>query len=334
MGAAHLIDPDPPDRLFRHCLFCRQEFPESGTFGRVPPGRLLAYDPARQRLWSICGRCRRWNLLPIEERLDAIDCLERLATGRAVLLAATEHVALYAHDELRIIRIGGARLAERAAWRYGRTGLVLERAAAPGERVAATAIDAVERLGRLPVLRRLAGSVDPSRAVDVVRWSRFGSVAWDGRARCTHCGSVLHALHFDVSWWLHPRLEDGRLVVGVPCTRCDPWTPAKVFDVTGDDAHLVLRRVLAYQHVGVARDRDIRSAVALVAGAGSAEALLHELSTGKCSLWRLGAERRIALGIALDHLAEARQQRVRLERYHAEWRVEEELARIVDDELS
>jgi hypothetical protein len=334
MGAAHLIDPEPPvERLFSRCLFCGQRFPPSAVFGRVPPGDQLAYDPARTRLWSVCGRCRRWNLVPVEERFDAIDELERLVGARAELLAATENIALYGFDGLRIVRIGGARLLERATWRYGRLGAhgVASRRA---EFVAAHAVDAVERLGAVPGLGRLTRNIDATRALDMVRWSRFGSVAWDGRARCSHCNSVLHALHFDISWWLHPRIEDGRLIVGVPCTRCDPWTPEKVFDVTGEDAYLVLRRVLSYQHVGAGLERHVRDATAIISDAGSARELLGDLSTGTRSLWRLGPGRRLALGMALDSIAETRQHELRLERYRSEWRVEEELARIVDDELS
>jgi hypothetical protein len=338
MGAAHLIQPPlSEDRLYSCCLFCGQRFPTSPLFGRVPPGVQLAYDPAKSRLWSICSRCRRWNLIPAEERFDAIEELERTVRGRATLLAASDHIRLYAHDELQIVRIGGARLVERASWRYGSLSGLAARATASverGERFAATAVDAVERLGTVPGLRHLTRHIDAGRALDMVRWSRFGSVAWDGRAECTYCRSVLHALHFDISWWLYPRIENGRLIVGVPCTRCDPWSPAKVFDVKGDDAHLVLRRVLAYQHVGAGRERSIRDAASLVRTAGSAERLLHELSTGTSSLWRLGAERRIALTIALDHLVEQRMLELRIDGIEAEWRVEEELAQIIDEELS
>jgi hypothetical protein len=334
MGAAHVIDLEPPaERLFFRCLFCGEAFPPNALFGRLPPGRQFAYDPAKLRLWSICGHCRRWSLLPIEERFDAIDELERIARGPGELLATSDNITLFAFDELRIVRVGRAALVERASWRYGAhstRAVSLQR----GERVAATAIDAVERLGHVPGLRRLTRNIDADRALDMVRWSRFGSKVWDGRARCVHCSSVLHALHFDVSWWLHPRLEEGRLVVGVPCTRCDPWTPAKVFDVHGDDAYLVLRRVLAWQHVGSARDRHIRGAADIIRLAGSAERLLGDLSTGRVSLWRLGTERRVALAIAIDHIVEARQQRLRLAGYEAAWRIEEELARIVDEELS
>lgn len=333
-NALRLLDA-PVDRLYPRCLFCGSEFPRSALFDRVPPGNRLAYDPARGRIWSICGRCRRWNLIPLEERLDALDTLERVVTDRAMLRAATDNVALYDVDDLAILRIGRAPVVERAAWRYGRE--LLARGLSYGRRrtrLAAFTAGAVAFAGETIGAWKLDRDWGPSGTADILRWQRFGSVAWRGRTACPFCASVLHTLHFDSSWWLYPRIDDGRLIVGVPCTRCDPWTPEKVFDLTGEDAHLVLRRVLAYQQVGIPRDREVHEAASIVQRAGSADRLLQELSTGRSSLWRLGRERRIALQIALDHVAEKRMLELRLEGIEAEWRVEEDLARIVDEELS
>jgi hypothetical protein len=60
----------------------------------------------KNRLWSICSHCRRWNLLPIEERFDAIDELEGIARGRGELLATSDNITLFAFDQLRIVRMG------------------------------------------------------------------------------------------------------------------------------------------------------------------------------------------------------------------------------------
>jgi hypothetical protein len=337
MDAARRIDPPATERLYSSCLFCGHRFPSSPLFGSVPPGHQLAYDPVRNRLWSICVRCRRWNLVPVEERFDAIDLLERTVSGRADLVSSSDNIALYSYEALQIIRIGGARLVERSSWRYGSYGAraaAIASANRRSEAFAAAAVEVVERVGTVPGLRLLNRHIDGGRALDMVRWSRFGRLAWAGSAPCSHCSSVLHALHFDVSWWLYPRIERSRLVVGVPCTRCDPWTPANVFDLTGDDAHLVLRRVLAYQHLGAGRQRAVTHAAEIVQRAGTADRALHEISTGRSSLWGLGLERRIALEIALDHLADTRASEARLDGFASEWRVENELAGIVDDELS
>jgi hypothetical protein len=337
MAAARWFLPieSPDERLYSRCLFCGCGFPHSALFSRVPPGDRLAYDPARGRVWSICARCSRWNLIPAEERFDAIDELERAVHDRAILLAATANISLYQDDDLTIIRIGSAQLVERTAWRYGRellarnTGYWRART-----RLAAATADAVARLGERLGMLRLDRHWGPTGAADILRWQRFGSVAWSGRAGCAACGSVLHTLHFDSAWWLHPRIDDGRLVVGVPCTRCDPWTPRNVFDLGGESAHTVLRRALAYQHIAGAGEGDLAAAIALLQRAGSAERLIAHLSTGRTSLWRLGRVHTLALEIAANQLAERRALEVRLHGIEAEWRMEESLAEIVDDELS
>jgi hypothetical protein len=322
-------------RLYPRCIFCGGEFADNPLFGRVPPGSQLAYDPARGRLWSVCTRCRRWNLIPIEERFDAIDALERAVRDAAVPLAATAAVSLHRLGTLSILRVGPAPLVERVAWRYG--GVLLARHAAfrrTTTRVGAATLGALAQLGESVGVWRLDRDWGPSAVADILRWRRFGFEAWSGRSPCPSCGSVLRVLRFDVSWWLHPRITEDRLVVGVPCTRCDPWTPEKVFDVAGDEALLLLRRVLAYQHVAGAGEREVRDAARLLSDSGSAEALVRRLATGRASLWRLGPVQTLALEIALNHVAERRQLELRLHGVEAEWRTEEALAAIVDGDLT
>lgn len=337
MIAAHRYPPleAPEERLYSRCLFCGCGFPHSTLFSRVPPGDRVAYDAERGRVWSICGRCTRWNLIPAEERFDAIDELERAVRDRALFVGATAHISLHQVDDLSILRVGRADLLERTAWRYGRE--LLARHASywrpRTQYVAATAgalASVAEWLGGF----RLERGWGPTGAADIVRWQRFGSVAWHGRVGCRYCGSVLHTLHFDSSWWLYPRIREGQLIVGVPCTRCDPWTPQNVFDLGGESALTVLRRALAYQHIAGADERELAAAVALLNRARSAERLITELSTGRASLYRLGRVHTLSLEIAANHLAERSALQLRLHGLEAAWRIEESLAEIVDDELS
>lgn len=336
--AAHALCPPlelPEERLYTRCLFCGGRFPHSALFSRIPPGERFAYDAGRGRVWSICGRCTRWNLIPAEERFDAIEELERAVRDRAILLGATANISLHEVDDLTIIRIGRADLQENAAWRYGRE--LLARNADYWRRrtqySAATAGALASVAGWISGVRmdRVWG---PNGTADIVRWQRFGSVVWRGRERCSSCGSVLHTLHFDSSWWLYPRIQGGSLIMGVPCTRCDPWTPANVFDLTAEHAEIVLRRALAYQHVTGADERDVATATTLLRRAGSPERLIVDLSTGRQSLYRLGRVQTLSLEIAANELAERRALQLRLQSLETEWRIEEPLAAIVDDELS
>jgi hypothetical protein len=107
-----------------------------------------------------------------------------------------------------------------------------------------------------------------------------------------------------------------------------------VFDLKGKTAQRLLRRVLAYQHVAGASERDVNHAARLIERAGSAERLVADMSNGRTSLWRLGPMRSIALDIAANHLAERHQLELRLHAVEAAWRIEEALAGIVDEELS
>lgn len=84
-----------------------------------PVGRSLAYDAWKGRLWAVCGRCRRWNLAPIEERWEAVEELERSFRGSR-LRAHSENVGLAKMpDGTRLIRVGEAVPLELATWRYG-----------------------------------------------------------------------------------------------------------------------------------------------------------------------------------------------------------------------
>jgi hypothetical protein len=82
-------------------------------------GKRLAVDPAKGRLWVVCSHCERWNLLPLEERWEAIEAAEKLYrdTRRRV---ATDNIGLAKlADGTTLVRIGEPLRPEFAAWRYG-----------------------------------------------------------------------------------------------------------------------------------------------------------------------------------------------------------------------
>lgn len=84
-----------------------------------PVGTRIAFDPAKGRLWVVCRRCERWNLSPLDERLEAIEEAERRYRDSR-LRASTDNVGLARlHEGIDLIRIGAAQRPEMAAWRYG-----------------------------------------------------------------------------------------------------------------------------------------------------------------------------------------------------------------------
>ena len=111
-----------PDRIWVYttCLYCSSPLEANDVIEHQAVGRRLAFDAAQGRLWVICTLCARWNLVPFDQRLEAIDDCERhFRITRARF--STDHIGLARiNDRLELVRIGPALRPEFAAWRYGR----------------------------------------------------------------------------------------------------------------------------------------------------------------------------------------------------------------------
>jgi hypothetical protein len=304
----------------------------------VPRGRRIAFDPAEGRLWAICDGCHRWNLWPLEDREEALYELERMARDHAKLVSQTAHISLLHAGPLELVRVGDAGLVEQSWWRYGRE---LRRRRASYEsvrsRVTAATFGALAYVGDLVGLGDWDVAIDweDTPIADILRWRRFGWAAWHGRETCPFCNSTLRALRYELSWWVRPIVgADGRMGVGVPCQRCDPWTPEKVYHLGGDVAENVLRRVLAYQNISGATERKITDAAKAIEEAGSAGEFAMASTESRESLWKMGSTRTVALEISLNETVEKRMLDLEVRSLEFLWRREEELARIIDRELT
>lgn len=324
--------------MFTRCLFCHRPFPENGELVHMPHGRTIAFDPERGRLWTVCERCHRWNLYPIEDRAAALQELERLAHDQGRLVARTANISRLSAGRLTLVRVGRAELIEQAWWRYGRE---LSKRKASYESVTSKVTTAT--LGTVAYVGSQLGLTDDDVSIDwqdtpvadVLRWRHFGWAAWHGRLRCPSCNSTLRALRYDLSWWTYPlRGPDSRLGLGIPCQRCDPWTPEKIYTLHGDIAENVLRRVLAYQNITGASERRITDAARSIEAAGSVGGFTVAITDRRQSLWRLRGTRAVALEIVLNETVERRMLDLEAGALEFLWKREEELARIIDDELT
>lgn len=327
-----------PRPMFTRCLFCHKSFPENGQLAHMPRARRIAYDPVRGRLWAVCERCHRWNLAPIEEREAALYELERLARDHAKPLGHTANISLLAAGPMTLVRVGRAGLAEQAWWRYGKE---LRRRKASFEsrrsKVTAYTFGAMQYVGEMIGLGDEDFSIDweDTPVADVLRWRRFGWAAWHGRETCPYCRSTLRALRYDLGWWVYPlQGPEGQLGVGIPCQRCDPWTPEKVYELHGDVAENVLRRLLAYQNIGGANERRIIEAARAIDEAGSVGAFTVGVTERRQTLWKMGPAGTIGLEIALNESVEKRLLDLEVRALEFLWKQEEELARIIDEELT
>ena len=58
--------------MYKTCAFCNGGFDGDGGPSGLGVGRRLAFDEWKERLWVVCPKCGRWNLTPLDDRLERI----------------------------------------------------------------------------------------------------------------------------------------------------------------------------------------------------------------------------------------------------------------------
>jgi hypothetical protein len=317
--------------MFSRCIFCHAPFPENQSLEHLRHGRRIAFDPARGRLWTVCGACSRWTLAPIEERWEALEELDRLATDRARLLSSTENVALMRVEDLEIVRVGRPGRTEEAWWRYGRelTGRRRRSNVLRGLEVAAVVGASVATGGMF------GAWFGHGVLVEAARWHRFGNVATRARVECPRCGSLAPEVRFrKMKEMVLVPGDDGGVGLFRPC-HCG--RPDSGFLLTGAVADHALRRILARRHFSGASENRIREATRAIEHAGSAQQLARKVTERRPTMEEMGRmdrTRSVALEIAVNDETERRLLEMELWELERRWKEEEEIAAIVDRELS
>ncbi len=326
--------------MYTRCLVCAQPFEPNEQLAHLPHGRRLAFDPARGRLWVVCRGCRRWSLTPIEDRWEALEELEKLSRDEARLLSQTDNIALLRVGPLEIVRVGRAALAEEAWWRYGRE-LASRRQqwnklGVAGSVAAGAVLLGGWATGGMTVFGMwLIIGHGKETVRDGARWVRFGSSAWHGESKCAGCGHPFRTVPYAdrAALGLFPGSDSGKMDLVARCPRCGAYRDGGL-RLTGPEAERTLRRVLAYHHFAGASERRVASAAKLIQEAGSPQDLTRiVIKDGR----RLGDIQRtggIALEIAVNESSEQHLLELELAELEAHWKREEELAEIVDGELT
>lgn len=326
--------------MYQRCLVCHTPFPQNESLEHFPRGIRVAFDPSRGRLWAVCKECKRWSLAPIEERWEALEELEKIVRDRARLLSQTENIALLRAGPLEIVRVGRANLAEQSWWRYG-TELAKRRKnyktlSAAGAVGAGAAIWGGMATGGLSFIAAwILWDKLPGTIPDAARWLRFGGDVWRGRVRCQRCGHRFNRI---------PYRRRGNLIlshtgemepaeVTFRCPTCQDHRDGGLH-LQGREAEYTLRRALAYHHFEGASERTVTSATRLIQEAGSPSDLSRILLREGKHLGELGRTGGIALEIAANEATEQRLLELELSELEAHWETEEELAAIIDGELT
>jgi hypothetical protein len=316
----------------RHCLYCDEPLGE-GIPDAPAPGRRHAYDPWKGRLWEICSRCRRWNPVPLALRWETLEGWEEAVRDRGRSLLSAEHLTLMAVDQGQVVRVGKPPMVEWGGWRYGdrlpdlpgRSPGFLRRLLGG---LPPPPLEGYDPYGLTGPMGGVAGSRGPAHWLGSPFLERahpltlvFASVPF--APECPSCGIPM-PLH---PWDFHSvtfRDASGMGEVGIqaPCAHCGTEVVLPL-----DEVRPALRLGLSILD-GDAESRKVGAAAGeALDRVGGSTPLLKGLGGLGAPLGELGRTERVALGIALDDRAEA-------EALEAEWREAEEIAAIMDGELT
>jgi hypothetical protein len=326
--------------VFKRCLVCETPFPPNDVLERFPTGERVAFDPGRGRLWAICRACRRWSLAPIEERWEAIEEIDRLVTDKGRLLSQSDNIALLRAGPLEVVRVGRAGLSEEAWWRYGRELTSRRETYRKLSLVGSVGMGAVFfggwATGGVGIMGAWWLWGNGGRAVTKgARWLRFGGAAWRGAGSCGGCGYEFRQIRFRErhGLYLMPGSDESAAEVVYRCPECGQHRDGGL-RLGGREGERVLRRVLAYNHFKGASEREVKSATRLIEEAGSAQKLARIVIRDGRRLGDLQRTGALGLEIAANEHAEQRMLELELAELEATWEKEEELAAIVDGELT
>jgi hypothetical protein len=314
--------------MYQTCAFCSGALGGDGGASGLAVGRRFAYDGWKSRAWVICQRCGRWNLTPVDTRLDAVAALERMAASGRVA-ATTDQVALVRAGPYDVVRVGKPPRVELAGWRYGERLKARER-----EKLKVVVPVTLAALGIMVVANVAAGGSFGVVAWQFGNYNQIGNAVYRGIVGnrkllieppvCAACGTVmvLRARHLRSA-----RITGGAgndLGLLVECPHCKREGAL----LAGPDAERALRAGLTYLNLKQ-RKRIAKQAVVAaqaVEGAGGPEELIHRTARHNWTLAKVVPDLRLALEMAVDEQAEVRD----LER---EWRRAEEIAEIADNLL-
>ncbi|MEN8375799.1 MAG: hypothetical protein ABFS34_10160 [Gemmatimonadota bacterium] len=341
--------------VLRLCLSCGHPFPE-GRLEALPAGEGAAYGPDNGRLWLICGRCGGWSLVPLESRWEALEALEAAVKDEGTVLASTANISLVDAAGLRLVRVGSALRAEQAWWRFGRRlrdrrrrYLKLARWNAAFSALAAPHLTVLSYV--LNRDRDVADRVPPFLQ-PVARRLALGRHAWRGDQTCVSCGRACDVLTFARAGALRLALgKDATIDLRWECGPCrlSRWGLTKPIARTAasspgegaggrpfgrDAAEALLRRYLQHSNFRGAGEVEIERAATDIGSAGTARAWVSTLGERGIRLDEMGRAERLTLEMALGESVEARWLELEAAELERQWRRAEELAAIIDGELT
>jgi hypothetical protein len=318
--------------MYATCLYCHAHLGANDVVESFPVGRRLAFDVAKGRLWVVCGRCRRWNLTPIEERWEAVEACERLFRDTR-LRTSTDNVGLARLREgLELVRIGRPLRPEFAAWRYGAE--LARRRVRDLAGGLATGVGALVLLGGGSLAA--AALVGPFGVVAGPALLVGGSAAMTkrqlGRAVARVEATRAHTVDVRQVTVRERDLRTLHLRPGADGLHVRLHVDVGRIEITGEAAVRVAALACARRNQIGASVATVQEAVRWVEARGGPDGLLRATGAPR-ELRRVPYVERLALEMALHEDAERQALEEELTRLEAAWREADAIAAIADDLL-
>lgn len=301
------------------CVFCDYDLDD--------PRTRPAYDPWLGRLWRVCPSCKRWNVTPLEERWEAMEEYERSArdAGRSVL--RTEHLDLVETGSGQLIRVGRAPRPELAGWRYGdilphaRAGGLLAwlRRLVLGMPTSAFGYNAGYGVGFFEPTE--TGHWFTSPFIDDASTLTAAFLHVPLARTCPACGGPLALAPWRFQGIRLLADGDQPTLVAI-CALCEEEVA-----LPAAQARPALRLGLSIVNRRLVQRPVVEEAARQLDRSNGPSGMLRRLANAGLTVGEIPVTDRLALGMALDEQSEA-------DLLEAEWREAEELAAIVDGQLT
>ena len=105
--------------MYSDCLRCNRSLGRNTELARLPVGRRIAFDSTKARLWVVCPSCDQWNLVPIEERWEALEECEKVVAEAATRVDGGGLGVARTAGGIELLRANGISNADIANARYG-----------------------------------------------------------------------------------------------------------------------------------------------------------------------------------------------------------------------
>ena len=175
---------------------------------------------------------------------------------------------------------------------------------------------------------------EPETWIQRARSQHFGRHVWRGTSSCPRCGHELSDILFDERSDVVLEPSDPFPALWYSCPRCGDRNTEAGHRFTGLSAEHIFRRMLAYENFSGADETVVRDAMSWIEAHDSAEGALQHAAEERLAIGQFSGTHVLAIEIALTAHVEQSLKDLELKHLEARWREEEEIAAIVDRELT